>query len=284
MIDLHTHTNISDGTDSPAALIQKALTEKISVLAITDHDSTAGINEAIATLLAGTSNMKLVPGAEISCQTENGTSVHILGLLFDLANTELQTVMANTRENRIGRMEKILARLRGAGIQIEMSDVLEQLADGATLGRPHLADALVKKGYFNSRDEVFSQILHNRSKYYVSHYSPKPHEAIALIKQAGGVAVIAHPLADRRGQVIDELDFQQLVSSGLDGIEVFHRDNNQSEQEQLIEFARKNQLAVTGSSDYHGNGKLNKLAEFVTAPEEWEKLEARANARRVIQR
>lgn len=284
MIDLHTHTNISDGTDSPTALIQKALAEKISVLAITDHDSTAGINEAIATLLAGTSNMKLVPGAEISCQTENGTSVHILGLLFDLANAELQTVMANTRENRIGRMEKILARLRGAGIQIEMSDVLEQLADGATLGRPHLADALVKKGYFNSRDEVFSQILHNRSKYYVSHYSPKPHEAIALIKQAGGVAVIAHPLADRRGQVIEELDFQQLVSAGLDGIEVFHRDNNQSEQEQLIEFARKNQLAVTGSSDYHGNGKLNKLAEFVTAPEEWEKLEARANARRVIQR
>lgn len=284
MIDLHTHTNISDGTDSPAALIQKALAEKISVLAITDHDSTAGINEAIATLLAGTSNMKLVPGAEISCQTENGTSVHILGLLFDLANAELQTVMANTRENRIGRMEKILARLRGAGIQIEMSDVLEQLADGATLGRPHLADALVKKGYFNSRDEVFSQILHNRSKYYVSHYSPKPHEAIALIKQAGGVAVIAHPLADRRGQVLDELDFQQLVSAGLDGIEVFHRDNNQSEQEQLIDFARKNQLAVTGSSDYHGNGKLNKLAEFVTAPEEWEKLEARANARRVIQR
>lgn len=284
MIDLHTHTNISDGTDSPAALIQKALAEKISVLAITDHDSTAGINEASATLLASTSNMKLVPGAEISCQTENGTSVHILGLLFDLANTELQTVMANTRENRIGRMEKILARLRGAGIQIEMSDVLEQLADGATLGRPHLADALVKKGYFNSRDEVFSQILHNRSKYYVSHYSPKPHEAIALIKQAGGVAVIAHPLADRRGQVIDELDFQQLVSAGLDGIEVFHRDNNQSEQEQLIDFARKNQLAVTGSSDYHGNGKLNKLAEFVTAPEEWEKLEARADARRVIQR
>lgn len=284
MIDLHTHTNISDGTDSPTALIQKALAEKISVLAITDHDSTAGINEAIATLLAGTSNMKLVPGAEISCQTENGTSVHILGLLFDLANAELQTVMANTRENRIGRMEKILARLRGAGIQIEMSDVLEQLADGATLGRPHLADALVKKGYFNSRDEVFSQILHNRSKYYVSHYSPKPHEAIALIKQAGGVAVIAHPLADRRGQVIDELDFQQLVSAGLDGIEVFHRDNNQSEQEQLIDFAIKNQLAVTGSSDYHGNGKLNKLAEFVTAPEEWEKLEARANARRVIQR
>lgn len=284
MIDIHTHTNISDGTDSPSQLIEKAIAQGIKVLAITDHDSTAGISEATTTLLSSNSNLKLVPGAEISCQTEQGTSVHILGLLFDLANHPLQTVMANTRENRIGRMEKILARLRGAGIMIEMSDVLEQLADGATLGRPHLADALVKKGYFTSRDEVFSQILHNRSKYYVSHYSPKPHEAVELIKAAGGVAVIAHPLANRRGQIIDQLDLQQLVSAGLDGIEVFHRDNNQSEQDQLIEFAKKNQLAVTGASDYHGNGKLNKLAEFVTAPEEWEKLEAKATAARVIQR
>jgi predicted metal-dependent phosphoesterase TrpH len=174
--------------------------------------------------------------------------------------------------------------LRGAGIKIEMSDVLEQLADGATLGRPHLADALVKKGYFSSRDDVFAQILHNKSKYYVSHYSPTPVEAVSMIKAAGGVAVIAHPLADRRGQVIDPFDFKQLVEAGLDGIEVYHRDNNQAEQEQLIEFARKNQLAVTGSSDYHGNGKLNKLAEFVTAPEEWLRLEARADARRVIQK
>ena len=284
MIDLHTHTNISDGTDSPSELIQKAIDAGLEIIAITDHDSTAGIAEAITKIKSQESNIKLVAGAEISCQTEHGTSVHILGLLFDLENTQLQNAMANTRENRIGRMEKILARLRGAGIKIEMSDVLEQLADGATLGRPHLADALVKKGYFSSRDDVFAQILHNKSKYYVSHYSPTPVEAVSMIKAAGGVAVIAHPLADRRGQVIDPFDFKQLVEAGLDGIEVYHRDNNQAEQEQLIEFARKNQLAVTGSSDYHGNGKLNKLAEFVTAPEEWLRLEARADARRVIQK
>ena len=284
MIDLHTHTNISDGTDSPSELIQKAIDAGLEIIAITDHDSTAGIAEAITKIKSQESNIKLVAGAEISCQTEHGTSVHILGLLFDLENIQLQNAMANTRENRIGRMEKILARLRGAGIKIEMSDVLEQLADGATLGRPHLADALVKKGYFSSRDDVFAQILHNKSKYYVSHYSPTPIEAVSMIKAAGGVAVIAHPLADRRGQVIDPFDFKQLVEAGLDGIEVYHRDNNQAEQEQLIEFARKNQLAVTGSSDYHGNGKLNKLAEFVTAPEEWLRLEARADARRVIQK
>jgi predicted metal-dependent phosphoesterase TrpH len=284
VIDLHTHTNISDGTDSPSELIQKAIDADLEIIAITDHDSTAGIAEAITKIKSQNSNIKLVPGAEISCQTEHGTSVHILGLLFDLENIQLQNAMANTRENRIGRMEKILARLRGAGIKIEMSDVLEQLADGATLGRPHLADALVKKGYFSSRDDVFAQILHNKSKYYVSHYSPTPVEAVSMIKAAGGVAVIAHPLADRRGQVIDPFDFKQLVDAGLDGIEVYHRDNNEAEQDQLIEFARKNQLAVTGSSDYHGNGKLNKLAEFVTAPEEWVRLEARANARRVIQK
>ena len=148
MIDLHTHTNISDGTDSPSELIQKAIDADLEIIAITDHDSTAGIAEAITKIKSQNSNIKLVPGAEISCQTEHGTSVHILGLLFDLENIQLQNAMANTRENRIGRMEKILARLRGAGIIIEMSDVLEQLADGATLGRPHLADALVKKGYF----------------------------------------------------------------------------------------------------------------------------------------
>ena len=135
MIDLHTHTNISDGTDSPSELIQKAIDAGLEIIAITDHDSTAGIAEAITKIKSQSSNIKLVPGAEISCQTEHGTSVHILGLLFDLENIQLQNAMANTRENRIGRMEKILARLRGAGIKIEMSDVLEQLADGATLGR-----------------------------------------------------------------------------------------------------------------------------------------------------
>lgn len=142
MIDLHTHTNFSDGTDSPTELVNKALAVGISVLGLTDHDSISGWQEAVTALRPGIS---LVPGAEISCQTLDGISVHILGLLFDSENLELMNTMNKTRENRHGRMAKIIARLNEAGIDISMQDVLDQLADGATLGRPHLADALVKK-------------------------------------------------------------------------------------------------------------------------------------------
>jgi predicted metal-dependent phosphoesterase TrpH len=279
MIDLHTHTNFSDGTDSPTQLINKALAAGISVLGLTDHDSISGWQEAITALRPGIS---LVPGAEISCQTSDGISVHILGLLFDSENLELMGTMQATRENRHGRMAKIITRLNEAGIDISMQDVLDQLAEGATLGRPHLADALVKKGVVASRDEAFTQMLHNKSKYYVSHYSPLPEVAIKMIKAAGGVSVIAHPMASHRGRTISLETFGSLIDAGLDGVEVDHRDHSLDEKTQLIELAKQNDLVMTGASDYHGNGKLNQLGEYVTMPEQWERLEARANKRRVI--
>jgi len=279
MIDLHTHTNFSDGTDSPTQLINKALAAGISVLGLTDHDSISGWQEAITALRPGIS---LVPGAEISCQTSDGISVHILGLLFDSENLELMGTMQATRENRHGRMAKIITRLNEAGIDISMQDVLDQLAEGATLGRPHLADALVKKGVVASRDEAFTQMLHNKSKYYVSHYSPLPEVAIKMIKAAGGVSVIAHPMASHRGRTISLETFGSLIDAGLDGVEVDHRDHSPDEKTQLIELAKQNNLVMTGASDYHGNGKLNQLGEYVTMPEQWERLEARANKRRVI--
>ena len=279
MIDLHTHTNFSDGTDSPTQLINKALAAGISVIGLTDHDSVSGWQEAIAALRPGIS---LVPGAEISCQTLDGISVHILGLLFDSQNVELMKTMEETRMNRHGRMAKIIARINEAGIDITMDDVLEQLADGATLGRPHLADALVKKGVVASRDEAFTQMLHNKSKYYVSHYSPTPEVAIKLIKDAGGVSVIAHPMASHRGRTISSETFGSLIKAGLDGIEVDHRDHSPEEKNQLIELARDNNLVMTGASDYHGNGKLNLLGEYTTLPDQWERLEAKANKRRVV--
>jgi len=279
MIDLHTHTNFSDGTDSPTQLINKALAAGISVIGLTDHDSVSGWQEATAALRPGIS---LVPGAEISCQTLDGISVHILGLLFDSQNVELMKTMEETRMNRHGRMAKIIARINEAGIDITMDDVLEQLADGATLGRPHLADALVKKGVVASRDEAFTQMLHNKSKYYVSHYSPTPEVAIKLIKDAGGVSVIAHPMASHRGRTISSETFGSLIKAGLDGIEVDHRDHSPEEKNQLIELARDNNLVMTGASDYHGNGKLNLLGEYTTLPDEWERLEAKANKRRVV--
>lgn len=279
MIDLHTHTTFSDGTDTPTELVNKALASGISVLAITDHDSISGWNEATAALRPG---LSLVPGAEISCQTMDGVSVHVLGLLFDPNHQELMNTLEKTRDNRIGRMEKIINRINEAGIDISMSDVLEQLSEGATLGRPHLADALVKKGVVASRDEAFTKMLHNNSRYYVSHYSPSPELAIELIKQAGGVAVIAHPMASHRGRVISKETFGSIIDAGLDGIEIDHRDHNPDEKKELINLAKSFDLVMTGASDYHGNGKLNILGEYTTNPEQWEKLESKANKRRVI--
>ena len=281
MIDLHTHSNFSDGTQPPSTLLSVAMAHGITTLALTDHDTVAGWDEAIAHLRPG---LRLVLGSEISCQTHDGISVHMLGLLFDRNNPELMEMMANTRENRFSRMEKIVAKLNAANYEVSLDDVLAQLSEGATLGRPHLADALVAKGYMKSRDQVFAEILHNDSPYYVAHYSPTPEEAIAAIKAAGGVAVIAHPMSSLRSRVISAETFKDYVEAGLDGIEVFHRDHSAAHQALLKEIASEYGVAITGSSDYHGEGKLNKLGENLTPPEEFEKLEARANARRVIQR
>lgn len=279
MIDLHTHTTFSDGTDTPTQLINKALAAGITTIALTDHDSISGWQEATTALRPG---ICLVPGAEVSCQTLDGISVHILGLLFDSSNTELIDTLEKTRENRFGRMEKIIAKINEAGIEISMSEVLEQLSDGATLGRPHLADALVKKGVVASREEAFTQMLHNHSKYYVSHYSPTPEVVIKLIKDAGGVSVIAHPMASHRGRTISLDTFGSLIQAGLDGIEVDHRDHSAEEKTQLISLAKESKLVMTGASDYHGNGKLNLLGEYTTEPAQWQKLEERASARRVL--
>ena len=281
MIDLHTHSLASDGTDTPGELINKAHARGISVLGLMDHDTVAGWDEAISYLRPG---MSLVLGSEISCQTLDGTSVHMLGMLFDRENTALAEVLSTTRDNRLTRMNRIIARLNDAGFEISIEDVLAQLAPGATLGRPHLADALIAKKIVASRDEAFAQLLHNNSKYYISHYSPTPEDAIKLIKQAGGVAVIAHPLASLRGRTVSIDSFESMVEAGLDGIEISHRDQSEDERQLLREVVAQYDIIATGSSDYHGNGKLNELAEFTTKPEDFEALEARADARRVVRK
>ena len=279
MIDLHTHTTISDGTDTPAQLINKALASGIKVLALTDHDSIAGWDEARAHLRPG---MDLVLGSEISCQTEDGISVHMLGLLFDSNNKELQDVLAQTRDNRFGRMQRIITRMNDAGIEINMEEVLAQLSEGATLGRPHLADAMVAKGLAKNRDEIFEKWLHNDSPYYVAHYSPTPERAIALIKAAGGVSVIAHPMASLRGRTVSVESFSSYVEAGLDAIEVFHRDHTGDQRNLLSAIVKDLGVLRTGSSDYHGTGKINELAENTTEPDQWQALEALANDRRVV--
>ncbi|MEY4734763.1 MAG: hypothetical protein RL428_98 [Actinomycetota bacterium] len=281
MIDLHTHTTCSDGTDSPLALVKKAASSGITILGLTDHDSTSGWDEAIAALHG---SLSLALGAEVSCLTENGISVHMLGLLFDGNNQPLQQLLSDSRDTRIPRMKKMIENLQGAGYEITLDDVAAATPEGATLGRPHLADALVAKKIVRSRDEAFTDLLNNDSPYYVSHFAPTPEDAIRAIRAAGGVAVIAHPFASRRGQTLNPDSFTSLVEAGLNGIEVYHRDQNEEERAQLITVARALDLAITGSSDYHGTGKLNQLGENTTAQAEWEHLESMADQRRVITR
>lgn len=281
MIDLHTHTTCSDGTDSPLALVKKAASSGITILGLTDHDSTAGWDEAVASLHG---NLQLVLGAEVSCLTEDGVSVHVLGLLFDGENQPLQQLLADSRDTRIPRMKKIIENLQGAGFDITLDDVAAATPAGATLGRPHLADALVAKKIIKSRDEAFAGLINNESPHYVSHFAPTPEDSIKAIRAAGGVAVIAHPFASRRGQTLTPESFNSLVAAGLNGIEVFHRDQSEEERAQLIEIARELNLAITGSSDYHGTGKMNQLGENTTAAAEWERLESMASHRRVVSR
>ena len=281
MIDLHTHTNNSDGTDTPHALVNKALSAGITVLGITDHDTTSGWQDAIT---ARRANLALVLGAEISCLTEDDVAVHMLGLLFDGENAAMQTMLEESRDSRLPRMRKMTELLTADGIEISLEEVFAAMPEGATLGRPHLADALIAKKIVASRNEAFTELLHNNSKFYISHYSPTPEAAIKLIKQAGGVAVIAHPLASLRGRTVSIDSFKSMVEAGLDGIEISHRDQSEEERELLREVVAQYGIIATGSSDYHGNGKLNELAEFTTKPEDFEALEARADARRVVRK
>ena len=279
MIDLHTHTNCSDGTDTPAQLVNKALAEGLSVLAITDHDTTSGWQAAQLALRA---DLSLVLGAEISCLTTDGVSVHMLGMLFDGENLQMQSMLENTRDGRIPRAHKMIELLNAGGINITMKDVESVKPDGATLGRPHIADALVKNGVVTSRDEAFTDFLHNNSPYYVAHMAPTPQDAISIIRSAGGVAVIAHPFASHRGEVLSAEDFLPLKNAGLNAIEVNHRDHSNEERIALAQIARELDLVITGASDYHGTGKLNSLGENHTHQAEWERLESEADQRRVI--
>ena len=279
MIDLHTHTDCSDGTDSPAQLVNKALAQGISVLAITDHDTTSGWSAAQQALRPG---LSLALGAEISCLTKDGISVHMLGLLFDGENVGMQEMLENTRDSRIPRARKMIELLNAAGIKISMEDVESVKPVGATLGRPHIADALVKNGVVASRDEAFTDLLNNNSPYYVAHLAPTPEEAISTIRRAGGVAVIAHAFSSLRGQVLSAEDFSPLKNAGLNAIEVNHRDHGNEERSALARIARELDLVITGASDYHGTGKLNSLGENFTEQAQWERLESEADQRRVV--
>jgi predicted metal-dependent phosphoesterase TrpH len=172
----------------------------------------------------------------------------------------------------------MVERMAADGIPVTMEDVRVLVTPGATLGRPHIADALVARGVVPSRDEAFARYLHNNSRYYVSHYAPDPVRAVELVRAAGGVAVMAHPFAGRRGRIVDDGVIRRMAGAGLAGLEVFHRDHDEAERGHGLRLAAELDLLVTGSSDYHGTGKLNQLGENTTAPDVLEAIEARATS------
>jgi len=272
-IDLHSHTNVSDGIDSPVALVRSAKVAELSVLAITDHDTLEGWQSLHSEVDAG--SLTIVPGAEISCRTTGGMSVHILGYLFDPADTSLSELMSLTRDDRIPRIKKIIELLNDAGVEITFSDVAKHSESAQTVGRPHLADALIERGVVATRDQAFAKYLHNDSPFYVGHFAPTPEVAIQAIKRAGGVSVLAHGMAGSRGAIYTVAEIEALLPHGLDGLEVDHRDHDQSARSALRQMADTFQLFATGSSDYHGAVGSQRLGMELTAPDVWEGILAR---------
>lgn len=281
-IDPHTHSNISDGTLSPANLMSAASDAGLDVIGLTDHDTTAGWDEAIAALPLLPRPIGLALGAEISCRTEDLISVHLVGLLFDPGHPELAKTLAITRDDRVPRMHAMIEKLSVAGIAVSFSDVERHVAPGATLGRPHLADALVELEIVADRAEAFDQYLGNDSPFYVSHISPSPIDAIRLVKAAGGVVILAHPGASARGDCVDEAAIAAMAQAGLDALEVDHRDHTEEMRSQLRALASDLNLLITGSSDFHGTGKLNLLGENLTSELVWDGLTSRASGMGVI--
>ena len=262
-IDLHTHSSVSDGTESPTELVNAAVAAGLGTVAITDHDSTAGWQEAFAA--ASGTGLTVLPGMELS--TNYGpASVHMLAYLFDPADATIIAETARIRDGRMHRAERIVERI-AVDYDITWEEVLAQSVEGGTLGRPHIADALVAKGLVSDRSAAFESILHWQSGYYEKYYAPSPLDGVRMIVAAGGVPVLAHPATQGRYRVIEERAIAELVAAGLVGLEIHHRDNTEDGKVRLYELAAKYDLVVTGSSDYHGVGKPNRLAENTTEPE-----------------
>ena len=269
-IDLHTHSVVSDGTDAPEALVAAAVAAGLDVVALTDHDTTRGW--AAAEDAARAAGIALVRGAEVSCRAA-GTSVHLLSYLHDPAHPGLRAATEETREDRLRRARRIVDRL-AQDLDLSWEDVEEQTEPGTTVGRPHIADALAARGHVADRSAAFATLLAVGSPYYVPHHAPDAVEAVRLVRAAGGVPVLAHPGAAGRGDVVPDDVVAAMAGAGLAGLEVDHRDHTTADRTRLRALAAELGLLVTGSSDYHGAGKPNRLGEHTTDPAVLEAIEA----------
>ncbi len=261
-VDLHTHSTASDGTESPADLVRAASVAGLDVVALTDHDTVRGWDEALGALPAG---LRLVRGTEIS-SAYDGVSLHLLGYGIDPAYAPLAEEMGNALDDRVPRARAIIGRLEAADYPVSWEALMANVPDGATVGRPHIADTLVAQGVVRDRTEAFDSLLHDGSEFFVGHYYVDAVAAVRLVREAGGVPVFAHPAAEKRGVTVGDDAIHAMAAAGLAGLEVDHRDNAPGARERLRGLAAELGLLVTGSSDYHGTGKENRLGENTTEP------------------
>ncbi|WP_416901230.1 PHP domain-containing protein [Micromonospora echinospora] len=273
-IDLHTHTTASDGTLTPAELVRAAAEAGLDVVAITDHDTTAGWEPALRALPPG---LTLVRGAEISCLWNGvrpGVSLHLLAYLFDPDSPALAAELARVRAAREIRGERIVELLRADGVELDWTEI-HTAAAGGSIGRPHIAAALIRAGLVATTTEAFGpQWL--GARYRV----PKPDidvfRAVELVRAAGGVPVFAHPRASRRGRIVPDELIVELAEAGLAGLEADHEDHSPAEREHVRALAERLGLIVTGSSDFHGTHKTVRLGAHVTSPQAYERIVAQA--------
>lgn len=266
-IDLHTHSTASDGTDTPAELVANAAAAGLSALAITDHDTTAGWAEAVAALPPG---LRLVRGAELSCVSEDGRggfcTVHLLAYLFDPQAEAVVAEHARTRAARRVRLTTIAERMAADGLPVDAQTLLAGVPEDSTAGRPHIAMALVRAGVVSTVDEAFARYLNDRGRYYVPSSRTPVQDQIEMVTLAGGVTVLAHAFAHRRGPTVTAEVIKDLAGAGLSGVEVDHPDHDETARAELRALAADLDLIMTGSSDYHGTNKVIRLGEETTDP------------------
>ena len=269
-IDLHTHTRVSDGTQSPTELVRAAVEAGLDVLGLTDHDTAGGWDEA-ARAAEGT-GLTVLPGIEISARHHHH-GVHLLAYRPDPAYPPLAGALGKILAGRSSRVPAILERLRSHGMDVTAADVRRASQDTAATGRPHVADAMVALGYVADRSQAFRDWLNPGMPAYVDRYAAELVDMLRLVGEAGGVPVIAHPWGRHGPEAMGEEALAGLVGLGLAGIEVDHEDHPPAARERLRAIARDLGLVVTGSSDHHGTGKDgHALGCNTTAPEDYERL------------
>ncbi|WP_225846348.1 PHP domain-containing protein [Streptomyces sp. HPF1205] len=280
-VDLHTHSTASDGTDTPAELVRNAAAAGLDVVALTDHDTVGGYAEATAALRGLDAPLVLVPGAELSCRV-NGISMHMLAYLFDPAEPELYRERELVRDDRVPRARAMIAKLQELGVPVTWEQVRRIAGDGS-VGRPHIATAMVELGVVGSVSDAFTSAwLANDGRAYAPKHELDPFDAVRLVKAAGGVTVFAHPGAHKRGETVPEPVIAELAAAGLDGLEVDHTDHDGPTRTRLRGLASELGLLATGSSDYHGSRKDVDLGACTTDPEVYAEIARRASGAQPI--